>query len=152
MADKSYILQLRRKAKDQRDKKLKAMADTIEAEYQADLASIDRLADLMAETSAKPDAAPRGESVETVGPAAATREAIRSQRGEFTINDLDRHVRQTHPNAGVAKAGISSALSKMIGKEARLVRQGKGREASVYRRIVSEDGEEEQPRLMAATA
>jgi len=150
--DKPYIDRLRKKAREERDKRKAAAMEVVEAEYQADLRSIDRLANLMAEAGGI-ETPPAGKPVNgngdslppsRVGPAEATREAIASMGGRsFTIRDLTQFAQLRHPH--VSKMGISSALSKMVGKRVECVRESAGREPGVYRSLAAEAGHERQP-------
>jgi hypothetical protein len=141
--DELVLQRLKRRAGEKRDRSLSAAREKIELEYAADLASIERLAALDSMEDGQPyEDSPRLAPVDLsapqkIGPAPAVREAIEAQRGPFTINHIEDFIQKIYPEAGISKPGISSALSKQVGKLIRTVRPKAGRVGAVYQKIVN---------------
>lgn len=135
---------LRTKAEEKR----KRGREAVEAEYLADLKSIARLESLDHNGEAIAIAAPRpirGVSVKKskrkFGPTEASREAISVIPDVFSINDIDAYVSQHHSTRGINRAGIFSAINKLVGMgEIEIAERGKGKSRpTTYRRIQKQE-------------
>lgn len=127
--------ELRKKLREERDRKKKVAEEQIDREYEADLKSLERVLALMGEQSESETRTVRRQ----IGPAEAVREAVEYMGTlEFTVGDVFNYIEKAYPNEGISRASVSSAISKIVRKTIEVVKESAGREPGVYRKKVGD--------------
>jgi hypothetical protein len=112
--------------------------EAAERKYLEEIKTLENFYKLEKELSGTPgsaDSAQTTPSSESVSPILLTREAIEELVGAFTLRKVFNTINARHPEAGITRAQISSALHKLkSAKEIKQLAKGRGRKAGSYQK------------------